>query len=321
MTEGRALLADLDVEALNLEKSKAVSLKNIFRLSKRIAIENADLVCTYNFGSIEAVIANRLGPGLPHVHHEDGFAADEAGGRHKRRRIVARRLLLTKSMVAIPSKTLEKIALEQWRIDPLRLRRIAVGVDLARFRRGERMLGEPIVVGSIGALRPEKNHARLIRCFEAAAKGRNARLVICGEGPERAQLAIRAAGSEIAASISLPGAVARPEEAMADFDIFALSSDTEQMPTSLIEAMAAGLPTVATDVGDVREMVSGAAREFVVPAESERAFEGALRRLIDDGALRTALGAANAERSRVFGQDKMTENFRALYLGALKAGR
>jgi len=80
-------------------------------------------------------------------------------------------------------------------------------------------------------------------------------------------------------------------------DIFALSSDTEQMPLSLLEAMAAGLAVVATAVGDVSQMVCEANRAYVVPARDED-FAAALARLIDDGRARHSLGLANEKKAR-----------------------
>ncbi len=307
------------VEPLALDKSTFVSLRNIKRLRRVILGADADLLCTYNFGSIEAVIANRLSRNLPHVHHEDGFGADEAGVQRKKRRAVARRLVLGGSTVVVPSMTLERIAVDEWRLDPERVRRIAVGIDAARFRRAAPPAAPPVIVGTLGALRPEKNIARLIRCFEAASEGRDAQLVINGEGPERAALDAQIRSSRAPGRIRLAGATSSPQEALAQFHIFALSSDTEQTPTSLMEAMAAGLPAIATDAGDIRQMVGEAQAAFVVAPASEAEFARKLRVLIDDASLRGRLGAANAARALDFDQSAMAEGFRRLYVDAMGA--
>jgi glycosyltransferase involved in cell wall biosynthesis len=111
----------------------------------------------------------------------------------------------------------------------------------------------------------------------------------------------------------LPGETREPEHAYAQMDVFALSSDTEQAPLSLMEAMAAGLPVVATDVGDVKEMVSDPNRAFVVPPKDEAAFSRALSRLLSDATLRRELGAANAAKARAeFGAERMAEHYRRL---------
>lgn len=304
------------VDRLVIEKSGFVTAGNIMKLGSAIAASGADLLCTYNFGSIEAVIANRLGPRLPHVHHEDGFGADEAGGRLNRKRALARRLLLAKSITVTPSKGLEEIALRAWRLPRERVARIPVGIDLARFHAPRVERSATVTVGSIGSLRPEKNFARLIRCFETASEGRAAHLVIYGDGPERRRLADIASQSK--AVISLAGATNDVARALSEIDIFALSSDTEQMPTSLLEAMAAGLPAVAMAVGEIPDMLGDDASEFVVGDEA--AFANQLRRLIDDAALRGRLGAANRKRAECYDAAAMIAAFRALYSAAVGRG-
>ena len=308
-------------QALVIEKSGFVRPGNILRLRKAIETSGAELLCTYNFGSIEAVIANRVGPRLPHVHHEDGFGADEAGGRLKWTRALARRALLGDALTVVPSRELERIAIERWGLAATRVTRIPVGVDVTSFQSRRTERAGPVIVGAIGALRKEKNFARLIRCFEIASEGRDARLVIYGDGPERENLVDLASRGNASGLISLPGATSAVPEILKQFDIFAISSDTEQMPTSLIEAMAAGLPAIATSVGDISEMLGEESREFIVDRDIEKAFAAQLRALIDNPALRRKLGAANLERARGFDLTPMTQAFRTLYVSAAERKR
>ena len=93
------------------------------------------------------------------------------------------------------------------------------------------------------------------------------------------------------------GHVADPAPALAQLDLFAITSDTEQMPLSLLEAMAAGLPVVATDVGDVAQMVSQSNRSYVVPTDDDE-FSAALTRLIDDRSAQRQIGQANEKKAR-----------------------
>ena len=105
-----------------------------------------------------------------------------------------------------------------------------------------------------------------------------ARLVIIGDGPERQTLERLAAELGIADRVRFAGHVAAPAAEYARFDVFALPSDTEQMPLSVLEAMAAGLPVVSTDVGDVRAMVAEENAPLLVPKDD--AALAALDRLI-----------------------------------------
>jgi glycosyltransferase involved in cell wall biosynthesis len=135
--------------------------------------------------------------------------------------------------------------------------------------------------------------------FAAVASSRKAgaiQLLIVGDGLERQSLEQLAASLPVSGQITFAGPSACPEEWLRKMDIFALSSDTEQMPLSVLEAMAAGLPVVATRVGDVAMMVSAPNADLVVPADEKLGL--ALEFLIDDPARRLAIGRENAMRAR-----------------------
>ena len=308
----RALFhADVKAEfvSLKLNKSPLLSVSNILRLRRLVSETAPDILCTYNWGAIEAVIANRFGLRVPHLHFEDGFGPDETVDRQLPRRVRARRLLLKDTCVVVPSRALEKAASEKWGIK--NVRRIENGVDFEKLQGGKRGHNDALVVGSLGALRPEKNYRRLVAAFLAADRDRRARLEIVGAGPQMEMLRALAKDDP---RIVLPGPTAQAADAYARFDIFALSSDTEQAPISLMEAMAAGLPVVATNVGDIAEMVAAENLPYIVPAGDEEAYAHALAQMLQNPSARAAIGAANRRKARVeFSQARMTEAFRGLF--------
>jgi len=111
-----------------------------------------------------------------------------------------------------------------------------------------------------------------------------------------------------------------PEQLLPTFDIFALSSDTEQIPNAVLEAMAAGLPIAAFDVGDVAMMVAPQNRPYVVQRDLPHALAEALRRLADDAALRARVGAENREKvAREFAQERMFREYEEILLSGLGA--
>ncbi len=304
-TEAAALLpAGVDYSLVPIHNTPRNPLANAWRFGKQLRALKPDQLVTYNWGALEWAIGNRFGPNLPHIHIEDGFGPDEISARFKRR-IWLRRVGLAKAKtIVVPSRNLERIAVEEWRFPMARVRYLPNGVDTERFgapvpeaeRAFQKKPGE-LIVGTCAALRPEKNLGRLIRAF-AACGPQGARLVICGDGAERAGLEATARANGIADRCVFTGYLARPELALAGFDIFAMSSDTEQMPYGLLEAMCGGLPVAATDVGDIRAMVSDDNRQFVVNVADEAALTGALRSLLKDAALRAKLGAANKAKVR-----------------------
>jgi glycosyltransferase involved in cell wall biosynthesis len=138
-------------------------------------------------------------------------------------------------------------------------------------------------------------------------------LVIVGDGPERTALTDHAAKLGIQNSIVFTGMCAHPERLLPYFTAFGISSDTEQMPLSVIEAMAAARPVVATDVGDIREMVADENRPFIVGKEVA-ALSTALLSLLRDPRQAAQIGTANSRRAReLFDQRRMLAQYKALF--------
>ena len=279
-----------------------------------------DALVTSNWGSIEWAMANLVPPRLHHIHMEDGFGPDEAGGQIARR-VWTRRLALRGSLVMLPSQTLLDSARTIWRLPEAGLRFIANGIDLQRFsptgpRADLGVPGEGPLTGTVAALRGEKNIARLLRAVALLrADGVALRLAIIGEGGERAGLEALAGSLGIADVTRFTGHVPDPAAAYRALDIFALSSDTEQMPFSVLEAMGSGLAVAATDVGDVAGMLAPEGSGCVV-ARDDGALAGALRSLLLAPGLRCQLGAANrAKAEREYNEQIMFARHAALWRG------
>lgn len=284
----------LQIERLKIDAPKKQTLRNMIIFRGALRRIRPDVLVTYNWGALEWALANR--PRLvTHIHFEDGFGPEEAESQFYRR-VLARRFALRKSTVIVPSLNLMRMALECWRIPAGRVRYIPNGIDCARFADATKGIGVPVgngpVIGTVASLRPEKNIRRLIAAFAKVQSRTDCRLLIAGDGSERADLEDFARSRLRPGSFLFTGQVNRVEDVYAALDIFALSSDTEQMPTSLMEAMAAGLPLVSTDVGDVSNMVTDENRPFVVDRDDE-AFGNALLRLVTDELLCAKLGGAN----------------------------
>ncbi len=291
------------------------------RIRATLAAARADALVTSNWGSIEWAMANLWPPRLPHLHMEDGFGPDEAAGQ-KPRRVWTRRLVLRRSRVLLPSRTLLDAARGVWRLPEGRLLYVPNGIDLRRFspdgpRAALDVPGEGLLVGTVAALRAEKNIARLLHAL-ALARGQGAalRLAVIGEGPERPALEALALALGLGGCTRFLGHVPDPAAAYRALDLFALSSDTEQMPFSVLEAMGTGLPVAATDVGDVAGMLDAAGRPFVTARDAAAlgAALAALAALPEAG--RLALGEANRARALAeFDEAAMARRHAALWRG------
>ena len=147
-------------------------------------------------------------------------------------------------------------------------------------------------------------------------------LQILGDGPQRRTIEAQIEQLGLEDIVELVGAVDDVPERLAAADIFVLSSRSEGLPISVLEAMAAGLPVVATDVGGIHEMISDDGAQLVGPPGDPRALANSIACLIDDPALRDHLGTSN--RGRVedrFSLPRWHEEHLALYKALLSAKR
>ena len=309
------LSSEVDASFPEIRLRKGDTVGNALRLRRVLRELRPHVLVTGNWGAIEWAMANAL-PLVRHIHTEDGFGSEERD-RQLPRRVWTRRIFLRRATVVLPSRMLWRIATEIWRLDPSRVRYIPNGIDLARFAGAAvaHFPGEGPVIGCVAALRTEKNLARLVRAFHLVAAEFPARLAIVGDGPERPALEALAASLGLSKRVLFTGHVPEPAPLYRAFDIFALTSDTEQMPMTVLESMAAALPVAATDVGDIKEMLAAENRDFIVPRD-DQALADALLALLRRPELRRAVGTANRARAeRDYDQEVMFRAYAALFAG------
>jgi glycosyltransferase involved in cell wall biosynthesis len=309
------LSSDVPATFMTVRTTRHDLVQNRRRLRKVLKEVRPDCLVTHNWGTVEWALGN-WPPVVRHVHIEDGFGPEEA---HRRlwRRALFRQLALRRSAIAVPSRGLERIATTEWKLPVEHVHFIPNGIDRDRF---ERQGIVPIVprrdcnvIGTVAALRPEKNLHRLLEAFRLVRDGRPCQLLIAGDGSERSALEARARELGIAQDVIFLGHIEDVERVYAALDLFVLSSDTEQMPFSLIEAMAAGLAVAGTRVGDVPQMVSAQNEPFIVQLDAT-ALAGAMAHLLDNPGLRLELGVANRRVAHTeFSQEGMFAAYEKLF--------
>lgn len=317
---GHRLDAAVDWRPVRMDVVKGGALANRGAFRAMLQRVQPDLLVSYNWGAIEWAVANmsRL---CAQVHVEDGFGPEEAE-RQLPRRVWMRRLVLgmTRTPVVVASRNLEKIAVDTWRLPARHVHFLPNGVplpqwDAARDRAAAER--EPVRVGTVAGLRPEKNLARLIRAFAQVRARQPATLTIVGGGPLHDELALLTRTLGVADSVTFTGYLESPASALAQFDLFALSSDTEQLPIAMLEAMAAGIPVVATRVGDIPAILSEVSPDYLAAADDE-SFSTALRRAIDTRSTWAARAAAGQKLVRdSYSQDQMLARWRGVFNGEL----
>jgi glycosyltransferase involved in cell wall biosynthesis len=194
---------------------------------------------------------------------------------------------------------------------------IRTGIDAASFPVARPADALPAIV-AVGRLRAPKDPVSLVRALALLQGPFHATLV--GDGPDRPVVDEEVRRADLAGSVLLAGERDDVAEILASSAIFVLSSRSEALPVSVLEAMAAGLPVVATRVGGVPELVVDGETGLLVPPADPRALAAALQRLVDEPELRARLGAAG--RARVeerFALESFLQSHLDLYRRALAA--
>ena len=191
-------------------------------------------------------------------------------------------------------------------------------VPPAHRMNGRRPDPAALTVGSLGRLDRVKGYDLLLA---AVAQVPQARLVVLGEGAERPVLERQAAELGVSDRVSFPGWHPEPRTVLPEWDVFCLPSRSEGFPLSIVEAMLAGLPVVASSVGSVAEAVDEGCTGLLVPKDDVDALTAALRQLVDPD-VRVRFGRAGRERAAgEFTVARMAEAYRRLYDEMLAAPR
>jgi sugar transferase (PEP-CTERM/EpsH1 system associated) len=289
----------------------------LYRLCRR---ERPDILHTHAWGTlIEGLVAGRLARVPVIVHGEHGTLQLQP------RQVAAQRWAWNRAdqLLAVSSRLAERMAREVG--VPLdRVRVIRNGVDLTRFggarpQSARAALGVPddgaVVIGAVGRLVDVKDHARLIDAIGIlTTRGHRVHGVIAGDGPLRADLETRIARQGLAGIVRLLGHRPDVEAVFAGLDVFVQCSKSEGMSNTILEAMATGLPVVATHVGGADEMILDGTTGLLVPAEDAAQLAGALERLVVDAPLRRGMAAAGRARAHdEFSLAHMIASYQSFY--------
>jgi glycosyltransferase involved in cell wall biosynthesis len=195
-------------------------------------------------------------------------------------------------------------------VAPQRIHRVSSGIDLTRFDSVEtdpqwrQRLGlapGELLLGSVAALAPHKDQDTLLRAFaEFRARGGRGKLLILGEGELRERLERTRQRLGLEDEVAMPGFVDPVLPVMKSFDIFVLSSCLEGLGTAILDAMALGLPVVATRTGGIVDAVAEERSGLLVPPRDASALASALLRLQSDAETRRRMGEDALDRVQDF---------------------
>jgi sugar transferase (PEP-CTERM/EpsH1 system associated) len=303
----------------------------IGRLARFMRSFRPHIVHSRNWGAIEAIPAARLARIPVAIHSEHGYEVEMTAGLPLRRRVLRKAAYVMADAVFTVTEELRTYHARQAWTSAKRIRVLPNGVDISRFapRTVERMetrkrLGlssECFVVGTIGRLVKIKDHLTLLRAAEQLADSAiPIHVLIGGAGPELASLRqVVASSQNLAGRVTFLGSIDNTPEILNAMDVFVLPSLNEGMSNTLLEAMASGLPVVATRVGGNPELVEKSSSGWLFQPGDTRGLASHLEQLSSNSNLRRELG--NGARDRAvshFSLEGMIARYRELYLGLAK---
>lgn len=308
-----------EIPIISIERRGGLDGKLPWQLTRLFRELRLDVVHTHNPAALTYAAPAARWAGVPRlIHTKHG-----ANPPRSRADLLVRRALvrMCDAYVAV-SKPTADVARRLDRAPERLVRVIPNGVDALRYAHdpAQRLairnrLGiseDALIIGTVGRLAPEKNQKLLI---EAALPllGPGAHLVIVGDGPEREALE-KAIPDSVRSFVHLVGARDDIPALLSAFDLFVLSSRTEGLPLVVPEAMAVGLPVIATNVGGLSTVVRQHQTGLLVPSGDKCSLSAAIEMLLHDDERRRELGREAAiDASRRFGLERVVDAYEALY--------
>jgi sugar transferase (PEP-CTERM/EpsH1 system associated) len=298
------------VELYALHKPPGLGLGIHVKLFKLLRALRPAILHTYNFACAEYAVP-AWAAGVPvRIHAEHGRDASDPQGLNRKHNFLRRALVPWIDRYVPVSHDLARWLQNVVNIPAAKSQLIMNGVDTVRFAPNLPAAtmpwagaDKPFVIGTVGRLQDVKDQATLIEAFAllcaarpAAQESKGLRLAVVGDGPLRARLEQKAQDAGVADLVWFAGARNDIPQLMRSFDLFALSSIAEGTPVTLLEAMACGVPVVATAVGGIPEVVQDGVNGALVPASNAQALAEALGRYADDRVRVSAHGAAAREK-------------------------
>jgi sugar transferase (PEP-CTERM/EpsH1 system associated) len=311
-----------DVPVIAMAEQHRPDRWNALRMALLFRSLRPDIVHSRNWSCVDAIIGARLA-GVPIViHSEHGREASDPEGRDRVRRIGRRVLAPMVNQFVTVSQDLARWLIEDVGVPRRKVLSICNGVDTRRFapvgRQAARAalgLGpEQVVVGTVGRLDPVKDHVGLLKAFSQLPHDSPTLLLIVGDGPCRKDLEAAVDALGLRQRVWLLGERNDVPALLSAMDVFVLCSVGEGISNTILEAMATGLPVVATRVGGNPELVTDGRTGFLVDARSPAALATSLRRYLDEPALLAQHGRAARDHAEAeFSLERMVAGYERLY--------
>lgn len=317
-----------DVEIYALHKPPGLGLETHFSIWKLFRRIKPTVLHTYNISALEYAAVATLA-GVPvRVHAEHGRDASDPEGTNWKYNLLRRMLRPFVDRFIPVSGDLKRWFTEVIGVPDEKNILINNGVDTRQFALARNHSGnDPVrhfsencfVIGTVGRIQDVKNHAGLIDAFIhlreiLPGQKEQLRLIIIGDGPLLPSLRAKVSNAGIEDLVWLPGARDDIADLMQTFSVFAMTSIAEGTPVVVLEAMASGLPVIATQVGGMPEVIIDNVTGKLVPASDAQAFAAAISEYVLAPELLVRHGAAGRQRiESTYSVEAMLEGYTGLY--------
>ena len=322
-TDFRHRIRRPDVAIHELHKVPGKDPAAYFRLWKLLRHLRPDAVHTMNTGVIDCQVIARLSGVRRRIHGYHGWDMDDIDGSNARRNRLRRICDPCIDHYVAVSRQIATWLTTTLSVDPDRVTTICNGVDVERFspRSAAQTLHEPrrLVIGTVGRLQTVKNQGLLVEACGLLLRQRpdladNWELLVVGDGPERQALQRRIEVEGLAGQAAIAGFRNDVPSALREIDVFVLPSLNEGISNTILEAMATGLPVIATGVGGSPELVKENETGFLIPSGDPAALAERLLRYLESPALLRAHGrAARDHAEHRFSIQRMLADYARMY--------
>ena len=322
ITDNKTIVGRADTEFYELGKPPGNDFRTHIKLWKLLRQLRPAILHTYNVGTLEYSLTAALA-GVPvRIHAEHGRDSVEIDGNHGRYNLL-RRLLIPVVDAYVPvSADLARWLRDTIRVPEQKITTVTNGVDVVRYSPVRPVRGAgtgPLWIGTVGRADRIKNQVGLLDTFQLLLERfpsphYDLRLAIVGDGPMLSVLRELVASRGLADKVWMPGVRRDIAEVIRRFSIFVLPSLSEATPVVILEAMATGLPVVATRVGGVPDLVLENKTGLLVVPSNPEAFADAVAIYLLDEEMRRKHGIAGRARIEAsYSIDAMVAGYSSLY--------
>ena len=328
-TDFRNRIKNPNVEVYALHKRPGKDLRLYAKLWRMFRVLKPDIVHTRNLATLEAQLP-ALMAGVPHrIHGEHGRDIADVDGTSRKYQLLRRLFQPIIHRYIALSFDLKRYLRERIGVPEGKISNICNGVDTEKFTPagiqtkyvlpGGFSAADKVVIGTVGRMEEVKDQITLVRAFVRLAEhhpqGRERlRLVMVGDGALREPAAAILEAAGLAEIAWLPGEREDVPGLLRAMDVFVLPSLAEGISNTILEAMASGLPVVATNVGGNHELIDPGNTGLLVPRADPAALANAIQVYVDDAGLRRQHGANARKRSQdKFSIDTMVRRYQDIY--------